>query len=239
MRYFWKTIKYVLLGALAIMLAALVYVLWSSRDPSSMARLAVTPEALAAAEASDDGLSVLSYKGFDDRTYSQDGGIGVSRVTRLVDLDQFQLLVRYNDSYLKTVEETRAPVDYDPTERFVFTLQDDLGHVYADYRFVTEKTTRHSFVRLIFDGVELAFQYEKDGKSAVDRVGELRLNVYCREDIKDGEYPAAPYCYVYVFGDKAAQYEYPGAAGEIPGDGVTPGLRSGAELTDDRKDKAK
>ena len=235
MKYFWKTIKYILLSALAIMFAALIYVMWTGRDPASVSGLAATREALDAREELGD-LEVVSYKGFDDRTYSQDGGIGVSRVTRIADVDQWQMLVRYNDSTLRELAETRGDAGFDPTERFVFTLQDDLGHVYTDYRFLTEKTTRHSFVRLVFDGVGLSYRTDEGATSQVKRVGEMRLNVYCREDVKDGEYPAAPYCYVYVYSVKAAQYEYKDAEDELSGPAAE--LRSSAELIDTRKETA-
>ena len=236
MRIFFKIIRYALLAALVIMLAALVILLWTERDPESMSRLAWTGEAAEKYSASDNGFKVVSYTGFDDRTYSQNGLIGISRVSNIVDISEWQMLVRYNDSTLKTIAESRGPVDYDDTERFVFTLEDSLGHVYTDYHFVTARTGRHCFVRLIFDGVDLSFKVASinDGgssKSIIKRVEEMRLMVYCREDVQDGHYPDKPECYLYIYGDGAAQYDYKNLDDELPVDGAaTEGIRSSKEL---------
>ena len=235
MRIIFKTIKYILLAAMAIMLGALIYLLWTERDPSAVRSLAWSEEAVERYKASEDGFRVMSITGFDGRTYSQDGAVGISRVSHVVDIDEWQMLVRYNDSTLRAVEEKRGKVDLADTERFIFTLSDDLGHVYTEYRFLTAKTSRHNYLRLVFDGVPLAFSGEETGedgqtRATVSRVREMQLNVYCREDVREGEYPASPMYHVYVYAGNAAQYDYKNLKNELPGETPTEGLRSSSEL---------
>lgn len=236
MRVILKTIKVILIAAIFIMLAALVYLLWTERDPASMRRLAWTREAVEAYERSPDGFRVSSVTGFDGRTYSQDGAVGVSRVARVVDLDEWQILVRYNDSTLRELEKTRGTVGYADTERFIFTLTDDLGNVYTDYHFVAAESSRHNYLRLIFDGVPLTFSSEQDDgeggtRTSVRRVREMTLCIYCREDVgPDGELPASPAYFAYVYSDAAAQYDYKGLSKELPDGEPTQGIRSSAEL---------
>lgn len=235
MRIVLKTIKYILLAAMAIMLGALIYLLWTERDPAALRTLAWTEEAVKRYESSEDGFRVTSITGFDGRTYSQDGAIGISRVSRVVDLSEWQMLVRYNDSTLRALEEKRGASGFPDTERFVFTLQDDLGNVYTDYYFLTAETSRHNYLRLIFDDVPLSFDGEQTGedgstRSVVSRVREMQLNVYCREDVADGVYPESPAYHVYIYSDNAAQYDYKNLKDELPEGGPTPGLRASGSL---------
>lgn len=226
MKIVLKTIKFILLAALVIMLAALAFVLITERDPAAMKQLAWTQEAADAYKAAPDGFRVKSVTGFNDRTYSQDGAVGVSMVTHVTDLDEWQILVRYNDSTLKSLTERYGAVDYPDTERFIFTLSDDLGNVYTKYHFVTAETRRHNYVRVVFDGVPLSF---KEG-STVKRVKEMQLNVYLREDANGGELPDNPVYFAYIFSDNASQYDYERLEKELPDGKATEGIRSSEEL---------
>ena len=152
------------------------------------------------------------------------------------------MLVRYNDSTLRAIEEKRGAVDYPDDERFIFTLSDDLGHVYTDYHFISAGTSRHTYLRLVFDGVPTAFSGEETGddgktRTVVSRVRELQLNVYCREDAEDGLLPSAPAYHVYIYSSNAAQYDYKNLKNELPDGRPTEGLRSSEELY--RKDTGK
>ena len=239
MRIVFKVIKYVLLGVMALMLIALILLLVTERDPEELNTLAWTEDAVARYKQSADGFRVISITGFDGRTYSQDGAVGISRVSRVVDLSEWQMLVRYNDSTLRKLAEKRGESPYPDAERFVYTLQDDLGNVYTEYHFLTAETSRHNYLRLIFDDVPLSFSEEvTDGdgtvRTVVKRVREMQLNVYCREDVTDGVYPDAPAYHVYIYSDNAAQYDYKKLKKELPGDLPTEGLRRSDELL--RKD---
>jgi len=229
MKILLKIIKYILLASLAVMIGALIFLLWTERDPASMKRLAWTEDAVRAYEQSPDGFRVMSVTGFDGRTYSQDGAIGVSRVTHVVDLDEWQVLVRYNDSVLRELAKTRD-ADYPDVERFVFSLTDDLGHVYTGYHYLTEETSRHNYVRLIFDGVPLSFSETVTGedgveRTAVRRVKEMTLRVYCREDVGENGFLGEPAYYAYIYADAASQYDYKGLSNELPDGSPTEGIR--------------
>lgn len=68
-------------------------------------------------------------------------------------------------------------------------------------------------------------------KTEVDRISELKLNVYCREDIVNGEYPESPESFMYIWGDGTGIYEYKDLKKELPKNmQPTEGLCSSAAL---------
>ena len=232
MKIFLKTVRFLLLAACAAIILGMLLTLWTARDPRSVSRLAWTDEAIEIYNSDPDYFKVTGFKGFEDRNYSKDSRFGYSRTVRFDDVGQWQVLIRYNDSVL---EEFGGTNDHPTGERFIFTLQDDLGHVYTDYSYIWEKTSRHTFIRLIFDGVEESFVSEisrEDGShtTKVDRISELRLNIYCREDVKNGEYPEYPESFMYIWGDGTGIYDYD-LKKELPKDGKpTEGLCHSADL---------
>jgi len=238
MKIFYKIVRWILLAACVIVLGALVLNIWTSRDPASVSGMMWTEEALELYEADPDYFRVTAYKGFEDRNYSQDGRFGYSKTVKIEDLDQWQVLIRYNDAVLRDLPATELAAG----ERFVYTLEDDLGNLYTEYCYVWEKTARHTFVRLAFDGVEESFRYEETdesgaAKSRVDRIGELKLNVYRREDVKDGSYPERPEAVMYIWGDGTGVYEYKKVKKDLPKDGrPTDGLCYSAGLTENENE---
>ena len=234
MKILYKIIRWLLLAACLGVILAMVLMIWTARDPGSVSGLLWTQDALELYEADPGYFRVTAYKGFEDRNYSQDGRFGYSKTVKIEDMNQWQVLVRYNDVVLRDLDDT----DYADGERFVYTLEDDLGNVYTEYSYVWEKTTRHTFVRLAFDSVEESYRYEEtdgDGnsKTKVDRIGELKLNVYCREDVKDGVYPERPEAVMYIWGDGTGVYEYKKVRKDLPDDmQPTDGLCHSSTLTE-------
>lgn len=243
MNIFLKILKFLLSACCVGIILALILTIWTARDPRSVSRLTWTKEALEAYEADPEYFKVTVFKGFEDRNYSQDSRFGYSRTVKVDDIDQWQVLLRYNDAVLEEFEQERGKVDYEDGERFVFTLQDDLGHVYTEYSYVWEKTSRHTFIRLIFDDVKESFvseDYSEDGSCTtnVERISELRLNVYCREDVKNGEYPEYPESFMYIWGDGTGIYDYKNLKKELPKDGrPTNGLCISSELPELKKEE--
>ncbi len=242
MKVLYKIIKGLLLASCAAIILALVLTVWTARDPKAVSRLLWTEEALELYESDPGYFRVTAYKGFEDRNYSQDSRFGYSRTVKIDDLGQWQVLVRYNDAVLRDLEDERGQVDYDDGERFVYTLQDEFGHVYTEYSYVSEKSIRHTFVRLAFDGVEESFvsevtDDEGNQKTKVDRIGELKLSVYCREDVVNGEYPETPEAVMYIWGDGTGVYEYDRVKKDLPRDmEPTDGLRHSTELIGKEKE---
>lgn len=238
MKILYNIIRWLLLAACAGVILAMVLMVWTARDPGSVSGLLWTKEALELYESDPEYFRVTAYKGFEDRNYSQDSRFGYSRTVRIDDLGQWQVLIRYNDAVLRDLEESRGKTDFTEGERFVYTLEDEFGHIYTDYSYVWEKTSRHTFVRLAFDSVEESFSYEEadesgNVKTKVDRIGELKLSVYCREDVKDGEYPERPEAVMYIWGDGTGVYEYEKVKKDLPKDmEPTDGLCHSSSLTD-------
>ena len=234
MKILYKIIRWLLLAACLGVILAMVLMVWTARDPGSVSGMLWTKDALELYESDPDYFRVTAYKGFEDRNYSQDGRFGYSRTVKIEDLGQWQVLVRYNDAVLRDLPET----DYTEGERFVYKLEDDLGHVYTEYSYVWEKTSRHTFVRLAFDSVEESFKREEadeDGnvKTKVDRIGELKLSVYRREDVKDGVYPERAEAVMYIWGDGTGVYEYERVKKDLPKDmEPTDGLSYSITLTE-------
>lgn len=242
MKILYKIIKGLLLASCAAIILALVLTVWTARDPGTVSGLLWTKEALELYESDPEYFRVTAYKGFEDRNYSQDSRFGYSRTVKIDDLGQWQVLVRYNDAVLRDLADERGQVDYADGERFVYTLQDEFGHVYTEYSYLTAKGPRHTFVRLAFDGVEESFVSEVtnengDKRTKVDRIGELRLNVYCREDVKDGSYPETPEAVMYIWGDGTGMYEYTKVKKDLPRDmEPTKGLCKSAGLIGKEKE---
>ena len=234
MKILYKTLRWLLLAACAGVIVAMVLMIWTARDPASVSGLLWTKESLELYESDPEYFRVTAYKGFEDRNYSQDGRFGYSKTVKIEDLGQWQVLVRYNDAVLRDLAET----DYSEGERFVYTLEDEFGHIYTEYSYVWEKTSRHTFVRLAFDSVEESFKYEATDdqgnvKTKVDRIGELKLCVYLREDVKDGVYPDVPEAVMYIWGDGTGVYEYERVKKDLPGDmEPTDGICHSSALTD-------
>ena len=207
-------IAHILVGVVCIgIILAMILTLATQADPQEIRGLLWTDEAIKQYQAYPDSFVVYSFKGFDDRSYSSDYLFGISRVTQLADINQWQCLIRYNDSSITEISEKYGESGFEVTEKFIFVLEDDLGHTFYDYDFITARGSRHSYIRLVWSDVPMSYKYDitdENGvtKTRVDRVTSLTLKIYLREKTENGVYPASPLSEILMYGDGPVKYDY-------------------------------
>lgn len=102
-----RILKYVGIILIFTVTGFLIWRMLSSGDPSSVKRLTVNEKVVSAYDASEDGELYMYYQGQASITYGENnyGYFSVSQVAIIPDAHQIQLVIRYNNSTLRSIAE--------------------------------------------------------------------------------------------------------------------------------------
>lgn len=150
-----------------------IYVLISTRDPHEATDFVWTPEALSEYRADPDGFEIYRLEVMTNFTH--DGRFFAIDTRYVPSLSQIQFAVKLNNSTLRALEEEYGLNENTLTaDDLYFTLDDGRGNEFTQYRYLDCTAIRHSYKRLVFDGVPLT------------GVDVLTLRIYC---VKDPDVP--------------------------------------------------
>ena len=147
----WHSFKFVikLIVHLAIigLIGLLLFRLFTNEPTSAMNAMLRTPENVKAYSENNGNLTVLQQK----LSYYNDssGRFTLYEVRYIVETEELQFTVRYNNSTTEALRKTRPGEEISDTP-FVFVLEDNNGNLYTSYNSVKFKRTLYQYERVSF-----------------------------------------------------------------------------------------
>ena len=82
-------------------------------------------------------------------------------------------------------------------EPFVFILEDNLGNVYTEYKYTSDKKNIYNYRRLLFDGIDMNAEktVEENGNEITKKFETLTLKAYYKDSVLLSE----PYATITVY----------------------------------------
>lgn len=173
---------------IALGLVMVVYILsFASKDPKTARNLIWTDKAIELYNKNPKDFKVYYIKTYNKTYMTEDGKFAVSAVRYIPSLIQWQATIRYNNSTLARLAEDLNLDEAPGGEVFTYTLVDNTGRRYTDFKFLKTVKGRYNYYRLVFDNVNMS------------DVEWLKISIYYNDDILDGSYAEVPYSELYIY----------------------------------------
>lgn len=184
----WKVIKKtfkILVKIFAVLfMAALLYRIFLTGDTAFSKKFLWTESSISAYNKSPEEFKSYYYKRPNNMT--EDGKFSASNIYFTPSISQFQITIRYNDSTLRKLADEYKLEKIPDGEVFVFTLSDNLGNIYTEYKYTEDTKSLYNYRRVVFDGIDMnsiKTTEEEDGKTKEEKFSELYINIYFTEDV--------------------------------------------------------
>ena len=179
--YIGKTLKFLCIAVIVFIYGFFIVRLMISGDPSEVKGFAWNDVGIAAYNNASDKFEVKKQDVTTE--FTPDGTFRVTNIKFVESTGddgkgQVQIVVRYNNSTLKTVAAAYGLSALPEGEAFVYVLKDADGNEYTEYEFRGFKKNVYNYRQLIFDGVDIT------------NAGTLTLDFYYVDDVTKG-YPFA------------------------------------------------
>ncbi|MBR5322691.1 MAG: hypothetical protein IKU48_04015 [Clostridia bacterium] len=187
-----KTLLYSLRISAFLVIAILLWRIFSGEPPKNMKELIFTEATAQSITENPD--SFIAYHYIHEDNLTPDGKFAVSHVYYIPSEKQVQVTVRYNNSTIKKLVQEYSLSEEPAFEPFIFTLTDGLGNTYTEYKYISGKRNMYNYRKLVFDGVDFssliieepAFNATDEEVEAFEEIAKdkyIVLNVYYKNDV--------------------------------------------------------
>lgn len=167
---FGKILKFFFIFLIITVYILLFGRMWLARTPGAIDRFVWTDDTLKAYNSSATTFIPMTQQ--LPKTIDDNGYYSVSDFAFLPEYGQIQFTVRYNNSTKDALKNYYTDV-VDEGEIFVFTITDENGNVYDNYKYITRTNLLYNFRRVVFDDLNF------------DNINKLNLNIYYINDVTE------------------------------------------------------
>lgn len=164
--------------ALAVIICAVVIIMNFTDSDGDISNLVWTEEMVAEYTQAPDSFYVEYITAYEERYFTEDGYFSASAGRWIPSCSQWQVTLRYNRSTLEELSKERGRDLKEEDDHFTFALIASDGTVYRDFSYIKDSKGRHTYYRLVFNGVDIR------------NVSDIQMMIYFIDDIEGDELPS-------------------------------------------------